>query len=242
MRLKDIHRALRFKQCPWMKPYIRMNTELRVKASSDFERDLYKLMNNSDFGNTMENLRKRVDVKLVRANEEDRLRRLIASPAFDYDLAAIQVPKSRLVLNRPVNVEMSLLDLSKHLMYVFYYGELKTQYRERCQILYTDTDSLLLEIQTEEKHENMTENAHLYDTFDYPVDHPLHSPVNKKVLGKMKDECAGRDSIRRANRMAARSSYRQRSRDFCPVSNIVRPRGPGILCRLACHPTPSIAK
>ena len=122
-----------------------MNTELRKKATSDFEKDLYKLMNNSVFGKTMENLRKRADVKLVQSNEEDKLRRLIASPAFaranifDDDLVAIQVHKSRLELNRPVYVWMSVLDISKHRMYDFYYNELRTQYRHRCQLLYTHT-------------------------------------------------------------------------------------------------------
>ena len=198
MRLKKIHRALRFEQSAWMEPYIRMNTELRKRATSDFEKDLYKLMNNSVFGKTMENLRKRVNVKLVRVNEEDKLRRLIASPAFaranifDDDLAAIQLHKSRLVLNRPVYVGMSVLDLSKHLMYDFYYNRMKGQYGDRCQLLYTDTDSLLLEIQTEDVYQDMADHAHLYDTSDYPQDHPLYSTVNKKVLGKMKDECAGR--------------------------------------------------
>ena len=61
MRLAKVHRALRFDQSPWMEPYIRMNTGLRKKAASDFEKDLYKLMNNSVFGKTMENLRKRVE-------------------------------------------------------------------------------------------------------------------------------------------------------------------------------------
>ena len=81
----------------------------------------------------MENLRKRVNVKLVRSHEEDKLRFFIASPAFawanifDNDFAAIQVHKSRLVLNRPVYVGMSILDLSKHLMYDFYYNQLKVQ-------------------------------------------------------------------------------------------------------------------
>ena len=73
MRLTKVHRALKFNQSPWMEPYIRMNTDLRKKATSDFEKDLYKLMNNSVFRKTMENLHNRVNVKLVRANEEDKL-------------------------------------------------------------------------------------------------------------------------------------------------------------------------
>ena len=198
MRLKKVHRALRFEQSPWMEPYIRMNTDLRKQANSDFEKDLYKLMNNAVYGKTMENLRRRVNVKLVRAHEEDKLRRLIASPSFaranifDNDLAAVQMHKSRLVLNRPIYVGMSVLDLSKSLMYEFYYTQMKAQYGDRVELLYTDTDSLLLEIQTEDVYRDMAEHQSLYDTSDYPEDHPLHSKVNKKVLGKMKDECAGR--------------------------------------------------
>ena len=198
MKLTKVRRALRFQQSRWMEPYIRLNTELRKKATSGFEKDLFKLMNNSVFGKTMENLRKRVDVKLVRADEDDRLRRLIASPSyaraniFDNDLAAIQMHKSRLLLNRPVYVGMSVLDLSKHLMYDFYYNKLKKQYGECCQLLYTDTDSLLLEIQTEDVYKDMSVSAGFYDTSDYPKDHPQYSEENKKVVGKMKDECAGR--------------------------------------------------
>ena len=198
MKLTKVHRALRFQQSCWMEPYIRLNTELRKNATSSFEKDLFKLMNNSVFGKTMENLRKRVDVKLVRADEDDRLRRLIASPSyaraniFDNDLAAIQMHKSCLKLLKPVYVGMCVLDLSKHLMYDFYYNELKKQYGEHCQLLYTDTDSLLLEIQTEDVYKDMGANADLYDTSDYPKDHPQYSEDNKKVVGKMKDECAGR--------------------------------------------------
>ena len=198
MRLTKVHRALRFDQSPWMEPYIKMNTNLRTVATSDFEKDLYKLMNNSVFGKTMENLRKRVNVKLVRAHEEDKLRRLIASPAFarqkifDDGLAALHIHKSRLELNRPVYVGMSILDLSKHLMYEFYYKELKGQYGERCELLYTDTDSLLILIKTEDVYTDMATRPDLYDTSGYPKAHPLYSTANKKVVGKMKDECSGR--------------------------------------------------
>ena len=72
MRLAKVHRAVRFDQSPWMEPYMWTNTELRKKAASDFEKDLYKLINNSVLGKTMENLRKRADVKLVRSHEEDK--------------------------------------------------------------------------------------------------------------------------------------------------------------------------
>ena len=146
----------------------------------------------------MENLRRRVNVKLVRSHEEDKLRRLIASPSFaranifDDDLAAVQMHKSRLVLNRPIYVGMSVLDCSKSLMCDFYYNQIKAQYGDRVELLYTDTDSLLLEIQTEDVYRDMSEHQWLYQTSDYPEDHPLHSKVNKKVLGKKKDECTGR--------------------------------------------------
>ena len=85
---------------------------------------------------------------------------------------------------------MSILDLSKHLMYDFFYKQLKAQYGESCQLLYTDTDNLLLEIETEDVYKDIAQNQTLYDTSDYPQDHPLYS--SGTVLGKLKDECAGR--------------------------------------------------
>ena len=84
---------------------------------------------------------------------------------------------------------MSILDLSKHLMYDFFYNQLRGQYGDCCQLLYTD--SLLLKVQTEDVFRDMASHAELYGTSDYPQVHPLHSTANKKVLGKMKDECAG---------------------------------------------------
>ena len=197
LRLKKIHRVLAFDQSPWMEPYIRMNTELRKQATSDFEKDLYKLMNNSVFGKTMENLRKRTDIKLVRSQEEDKLRKLTAKPSFarqqifDNDLAGMHMYKDRLTLNRPVYVGMSILDLSKLLMYDFYYNHIKRKYGNSARLLYTDTDSLLMHIYTQDVYRDMSQHLDLYDTNDYPKDHFLHSAKNKKVLGKMKDECAG---------------------------------------------------
>ncbi|XP_046861507.1 uncharacterized protein LOC124454800 [Xenia sp. Carnegie-2017] len=182
-----------------MELYIRKNTELRKKAKTDFQVNLYKLLNNSVFGKTMVNLRKRVDVKLLRPSETERLRKLIAKPTYNRplifgdagDLAAVHMNKSSLLLNRPVFVGTSILDLSKHLIYAWYYNHLKVQYGSSAELLYTDTDSLVLEIQTEHVYADMRRNAGQYDTSNYPKDQPLFSTANKKVLGGMKDECAG---------------------------------------------------
>ncbi len=114
--MTKIHRALTFDQSPWMEPYIRLNRELRKQATSDFEKDLFKLMNNSVFGKTMENMRKRQDVKLVRSTEEDKLRRYLAKPnfarskIFDDNLAALHMYRTSLYLNRPTYVGMSILE------------------------------------------------------------------------------------------------------------------------------------
>ena len=197
MKLKRVKRALEFDQECWMEPYIRMNTEFRKLAKNDFEKNFYKLMNNSVFGKTMENLRNRVDIRIVRSNERDKIRKLVASPLyarhviFTNNLVGIDMHKSRLLLNKPVYTGMTILDKSKILMYDFFYNHLKKQYGEKCELLYTDTDSLLLKIETEDVYKDIKANESFYDTSDYPKEHPLHSTVNKKVLGKMKDECAG---------------------------------------------------
>ena len=197
MKLKRVKKALEFEQECWMEPYIRMNTEFRKQGKNEFEKNFYKLMNNSVFGKTMENLRNRVDIRIVRSNEKDKIRKLIASPLyarhviFTNDLVGIDMHKSRLLLNKPVYTGMTILDKSKILMYDFFYNHLKKQYGEKCELLYTDTDSLLLKIETEDVYKDIKANENFYDTSNYPKEHPLHSTVNKKVLGKMKDECEG---------------------------------------------------
>ena len=123
-------------------------------------------MNNSVFGKTMENLRKRVDIKLVKTDgsENEKLRKLIAKPVFNRrikfsdDLSAIHVNKTSLRLNKPIYVGFSVLDLSKHLMYDWYYNNLKKKYGENCTLLYTDTDSLLVDIKTNDVYKDMGGN------------------------------------------------------------------------------------
>ena len=154
-------------------------------------------MNNSVFGKTIKNLRNRVEVKIVRDWKTNKIRKLVSRPSFDRfaifgnDMAGIDMHKTRLVLNKPVYTGMTILENSKILMYDFFYNHLKARYGNNCELIYTDTDSLLLNIQTEDVYKDIKEDLFLYDTSNYPKDHPLHDARNKKVLGKMKDECEG---------------------------------------------------
>ena len=197
MSLKKVHSVLAFDQEDWIEPYIRLNTELKKKAKSYFEKNFFKLMNNSVFGKTMENLRNRTIVKLVRADEHRKLQSLLSDPLyaqhsiFGESVAGIQMHKDHILMNRPVYTGMCVLELSKTLMYDFYYNHLEPKYGSNCQLLYTDTDSLLLDIKAKGVYKDMRENLDYYDTSDFSKDHPLHSQTNKKVLGKMKDGCGG---------------------------------------------------
>ena len=146
----------------------------------------------------MENVRKRVDVKLLRSDEEEKILKLVAQPTFTRQeifnpfLVGIQNRKEKILLNKPIYVGMSVLELSKHLMYDFYYNHIKAKYTDRVQLLYTDTDSVIIHVQTEDIFADMERNLDEYDTSNYPADHPLFSMANKKVIGKMKDELGGR--------------------------------------------------
>ena len=158
LTLKKVHRVLEFDQSPWLKPYIEMNTRLRSGAKNTFEKDFLKLMNNSVFGKTMENLSKRVDVLLV--HNEEKLLRLVAKPSykchkiFNENLVAVLRVKSPLLLNKPAFVGMAILDLSKTLIYDFHYGYIRNKYGDDAKLLFTDTDSLTYEIKTEDVYQD----------------------------------------------------------------------------------------
>ena len=200
LKVTHIHRGIRFVESEWMKPYIDKNTNLRAKAKNNFEKDFYKLMNNSVFGKTMENIRNRVDVKLV--NTKEKLRKLAAKPnlksppkIFSENLASVHIKKTSLTMNKPVYLGMCILDLSKTIMYDFHYNYIKSKYGDKAKLLFSDTDSLMCEIQTEDFYKDISGDVKdRFDTSDYPENHPSGIPtgINKKVLGMMKDEAAGK--------------------------------------------------
>ena len=141
MVLEHIYEAIRFDQSSWMKPYIEMNTALRTKAKNDFEKDFFKLMNNSVFGKTMENLRKRQRVSIVQPiTDPKKYKKLTSDPSFksrkifSENLVAIHRRKTEVNLNRPTYIGMCVLDLSKLCMYQFYYDTFKVRYSDRVQL------------------------------------------------------------------------------------------------------------
>ena len=194
VRLLRIHRGIVFHQSHWLKKYISLNTEKRKQARNAFEKDFFKLLNNSIFGKTMENVRGRTNMELV--HKEKRLKKITTKPnfhrvhIFNKDLVGAHCLSTKIELNKPIYVGFAILDLSKTLMYDFHYGYIKTKYGDRAQLCFTDTDSLLYDIKTRDVYHDMAEDADKFDTSDYPPDHFLHSMTNKKVIGKMKDETA----------------------------------------------------
>ena len=195
LKLKKIHRVLQFDQSPWLKQYIDFNTQKRTNAKTNFEKDLFKLMNNSVFGKTMENIRKRVDVRLVTSKE--KLLKLASKPTyvsskiFNENLVAVHKIKETLTMNRPAYVGACILDMSKTLIYDFHYNYIKHKYDNKAKLLFTDTDSLTYEIETNDAYADFWKNKDKFDNSDYNKESPFYNADNKKVIGKFKDESAG---------------------------------------------------
>ncbi len=190
LELTKIHRGITFEESCFMKSYIDLNTNMRSKGTTDFEKDFYKLMNNSVFGKTMENVRNRVNVKLV--TNEKALNKLVKKPnykrvsEFHENLVAVHMEKTTVKLDKPIYLGMSILDISKTLMYRFHYEYVKPKWGDRVKLLFTDTDSLCYEIQTDDVYEDISGDVNeWFDTSNYDKDHPsgLYSGKNKKVIG-----------------------------------------------------------
>ena len=158
LKLRNIHRVLEFNQSPWLKKYIDYNTQKRTNAKNSFEKDFFKLMNNSVFAKTMENIRKRVDVRLI-TNEKKLLKMTskptyVSSKIFNENLVAVHKIKETLTLNRPAYVGMCILDLSKTFMYDFHYNYIINKYEDKAKLLFTDTDSLTYEIEADDVYQD----------------------------------------------------------------------------------------
>ena len=195
LKLKKIHRALEFSQSKWLEKYISFNTKMRSQAKNSFEKDFFKLMNNSVFGKTMENLRKRSNIKLV--SDPQEMVKLASRPTylshkiFHENFVAVNIKSVKIRLDKPSYVGMCILDLSKTLMYDFHYNYIKKKYSDGAQLLFTDTDSLTYHIKTENAYRDFFVDREYFDNSDYPENSEFYFKENKKVIGKFKNETSG---------------------------------------------------
>uniref|UniRef100_UPI0035900141 uncharacterized protein n=1 Tax=Myxine glutinosa TaxID=7769 RepID=UPI0035900141 len=195
LRVEKIHRVLKFNQSHWLKGYIDFNTQRRTESKTDFEKDFYKLMNNAVFGKTMENVRKRQNIRLSTSWEQAS--KLINRPSFTRaevfteNFCAIHLIKESIEMNKPIYIGTTILDLSKSLMYDYFYNNLRKKYQNDVNLLYMDTDSFILKINTNDVYSDMKRDINIYDTSNYSPESELFSSKNKKVIGKFKDELGG---------------------------------------------------
>ena len=197
LKIAKIHRDIKFEESAWLEEYINLNAKLMIEAKqsgNNFEVDFVKLMNNSVFGKTLENIRNRVDIRLI--SSDKIAKKLAAKPNYDHctifdeNLIAVHMKKTTLYFNKPVYLGMSILHFSKCFMYNFHYNHIKTKYGDSAKLLFTDTDSLADEIKTKDFYRDINPDIEeRFDTSDYPTNHPsgIKTGLNSKVLGMFKD-------------------------------------------------------
>ena len=165
-----------------------MNTKYRKEAKNDFEKDFFKLINNSVFGKTSENVRNHRDIKLVTSDK--RRKRLVSEPnyhshkQFSEHLMVIEMQKTKVKMIKPLYLGMSILDINKTFMYKFRYDYIKPKYGDRAKLCYTDTDSFVIHIITEDFFKDIASDVDIrFDTSNYDENdkRPLPIGKNKKV-------------------------------------------------------------
>ena len=191
---KIVNRVIQFNQ---KEECIDMNTELRKQAKNDFEKDFLKLKNNSVFGKTMENVMKHKDIKLVTTDK--RRNQLVSEPNYDTtkyfseNLLAIEMKKIKVKMNKTVYLGLSILEISKTLMYEFRYDCIKPKYQNNAKLCYMDTYIFIINIKTEDFNEDIANDVvKRFDTSNYEVNRSLPKGKNKKVIELMKDELGGK--------------------------------------------------
>ena len=195
LKVSRIIRVLKFRQEAFIQKYIDTNTALRQQAKSDFEKNFFKLLNNSCFGKTVENLRNRIYMVFV--SNEDKAKFYTSKfnfkkfTIFSDHMVAISLGQPSITWSKPTYIGAAVLELSKLELYKFHYDQMVPIYGPNARVLYKDTDSLLYEIHTEDPYRDMENRKELFDLSDYPEHHFLHDKTNKKVPLKMTDELHG---------------------------------------------------
>ena len=185
LKLKKVHRIIEFNQEAWLKLYIDMNAELRKIAKNDFEKDFFKLMNNSVFGKTMENVRKHRDIKLVTTDEKRS--KLVSEPNYhtinciSENISIIEMKRTKVKMNKPIYLGLLILEISKLLMYEFWYDYMKPKYDDNGKLCSMDTDSFIMNIKTEDFYKDIANDVEeRFDTSNYECDRQVPQEKIKK--------------------------------------------------------------
>ena len=199
LKLTKVHSVIEFRQEAWLKPYINKNNDLRKDAQNDFQKDFFKLKNNSDFDKTMENVRNHRDIKLVTT---DKRRSILASEPnyhstkyISKDLLIMEMKKTEVKMNKPMYLGQAVLDNSKTLMHEIWYDYLKPKYGDKVKLCYMDTDSFVIYVATEDFYKDIANDIDkCFDTSNYDEkdERPLPIGKNKEVIGMFKDELDGK--------------------------------------------------
>src|SRR5277367_6297811 len=176
-----------------MKPFMNELARSRALATNDFEKNMYKLLGNTNYGKTVENVRKYQKIDFVRPqNEAKKFKRLVADPSYKShrilgkNLVGISRHQIRVSFCKPIFIGMSVLDQSKVTMYNFYYNVMKARYGDKVELVYTDTDSLILLIETENIYKDMLEMHKHFDLSDYPSEHDLVKSLPERAWKRNK--------------------------------------------------------
>ena len=195
MKIKQVHRVISFKQNKWLEKYIDFNTQKRNQAVNDFEKDFYKLLNIAFYGKTMENVRNRCKIEIIKRDDYNKILRWPRKLTFNgicqsfSNCDSYLEKEHEILMDKPIYLGFAILELSKLHMYETYYDILQSYFgQEDLQLHYMDCDSFILSIESENIIKDLKNLENIFDFSNMVENHELYSEKNKKVLGKIKIE------------------------------------------------------
>ena len=195
MVVERVHNIISFKQSRWLEKYISFNTQKRNQALNDFEKDFYKLLNNAFYGKTMENVRNRLKIKFFKKDDYREIIKQQSKLTFNgihksyENCYSYTVRQNEVLMDKPIYLGFTVLELSKLLMYETYYDKLQLYFGQaNIQLHYMDTDSFVLSVNTKNIFKDLRNLEDIFDFSNLDKTHELFTNKNKKVIGKFKIE------------------------------------------------------
>ena len=187
MIVDKVHEIISFKQSSWLEKYINFNTQKRNQAVIDFEKDFYKLLNNAFYGKTMENVRNRLKIKFVKKDDYREIIKRQSKLTFNglhksyENCYSYTVRQNEVLMDKPIYLGFSVLELSKLLMYETYYDKLQPYFgQEKIQLHYMDTDSFVLSVNTKDIIKDLKNLENIFDFSNLDKNHELFSKKKQK--------------------------------------------------------------